>query len=121
MQTNVGTVRHTAWLLALSITWPCVAVANPAPPVQKDDIRVLGRLNVNLASRDELLQIPGLDASTVDRLVQARAHGALTTLDVLALPADANSHLTVEGPSTLRRIRALPLEVYIEGSTSAHR
>ena len=106
------------------MTYPVLAFAKDAAPlaaVQKEDIRVLGKLNVNLASRDELLQLPSLDASKVDQLLEARTRGPLVSLTSFQLPADAMLRLTTEGPSTLRRIRPLPLEVFTPNGPSAVR
>jgi hypothetical protein len=87
----------------------------------REDIRVLGRLNVNLASREEMLSIPGMDATTVDAILAARAQGALNSLAPFNLPVEVMSRLSVEGASTLRRIRVLPLEVLAASPKSATR
>ena len=119
-------MRTTALTLALTITYPVFAFAKEATPlagVQKEDIRLLGRLNVNTASRDELLQLPALDNEKVDQLIEARTRGPLTdaSLAVFQLPADISTRLCTSGPSTLRRIRPLPLETFAPTPSSAKR
>jgi len=89
--------------------------------VAKEDIRLLGRLNVNQATREELLQIPALDSLKVDELIEARSRGPLTSLTAFTLPEETVARLSFEGPSTLRRIRALPLETFVTTSASATR
>ncbi|MEO6954549.1 MAG: hypothetical protein ABI321_22315 [Polyangia bacterium] len=76
---------------------------------------------MNAASRDELLQLPSLDVAAADRIIAARSHGKLTTLSRLELSDEACSRLVIEGPSTLRRIRQLPLEVYSAAPEAASR
>jgi hypothetical protein len=91
-----------------------VAAAKAASPVaidQKEDIRVLGRLNVNCASREQLMTVPGLDAATVDSILQHRQKGPIADLGVLPLPGEAAEHLKTDGESDYRRIRRLPLRV----------
>jgi DNA uptake protein ComE-like DNA-binding protein len=76
------------------------------------DIRVLGQLNANSASKQELLTVPGLDNEAVDTIVAARQRAPLTDLATLAnIPPNALAHLKVSGDSDYRRIRKLPLEV----------
>ncbi len=87
-------------------------------PPHKEDIRLLGKLNVNTATRDELLQIPALTEREVDQLLEARTRGPLRSLASFTLPAEANGRLSLSGPSTLRRIRALPLEIYAQPSSA---
>ena len=117
-------MRLVPLALALTMTYPAMGFAREAAPsavVQKEDIRLLGRLNVNTATRDELLQLPTLDAQKVDELLDARTRGALTSLAVFQLSADASARLSLEGPSTLRRIRPLPLEIFAVTPHSATR
>ena len=117
-------MRLVPLTLALTMTYPAMLFAREAAPstvVQKEDIRVLGRLNVNTATRDELMQLPVLDTPTVDQLIEARTRGRLTSLVVFQLSADAAARLSVDGPSTLRRIRPLPLETYAVTPHSATR
>jgi hypothetical protein len=91
-----------------------VAAAKAAPTVaavQSQDIRVLGKLNVNHATREQLLTVPGLDPASVDAILQQRAKAPLSNLSGLALAADAVDHLKTDGASDYRRIRRLPLQV----------
>ena len=85
--------------------------ASPVAAVQNEDIRVLGRLNVNLATREQLLTVPGLDATTVDALLLQRKLGPISDLAALSLPAEAIEHLKTSGEPDYRRIRRLPLQV----------
>ena len=91
-----------------------VAAAKAAAPVatvQNEDIRVLGRLNVNVATREQLLTVPGLDATTVDALIAQRKLAPISDLGTLSLPAEAVDHLKTDGEPDYRRIRRLPLQV----------
>jgi len=91
-----------------------VVAAKAAAPVavaQKEDIRVLGRLNVNCATREQLLTVPGIDTTTVDAMLQQRHGGPILDLTPFSLPAEAAEHLKTEGESDYRRIRRLPLKV----------
>ena len=91
-----------------------VAAAQAATPLaadQKEDIRVLGRLNVNEASREQLLTVPGLDPAAVDALLAQRQKAPLDETAIVVLPAEAVSHLKASGLTDYRRIRLLPLQV----------
>ncbi|MGZ3439220.1 MAG: hypothetical protein ACXVDD_06880 [Polyangia bacterium] len=72
---------------------------------------MLGRLNVNLATREQLLTVPGLDAAAVDALLQQRKAGPISNLGALSLPSEAVEHLKTDGEPDYRRIRRLPLQV----------
>jgi hypothetical protein len=85
--------------------------ASPVAAVQNEDIRVLGRLNVNNATREQLLTVPGLDTAAIDALLQQRKQGPISDLGALSLPAEATEHLKTSGDSDYRRIRRLPLQV----------
>jgi hypothetical protein len=87
--------------------------ANAVAIDQKDDIRVLGKLNVNCATREQLLTVPGLDRTMVEGLMQLRQKGPISDLSSieLRLPAEALEHLKTDGDSDYRRIRRLPLQV----------
>jgi hypothetical protein len=80
---------------------------------QNQDIRVLGQLNVNAASRNALLTVPGIHTSLVDAILQARQRAPIGDLNSLAVPisAETASHLKTDGASDYRRIRRLPLQV----------
>jgi len=84
-----------------------------------NDVHLLGKLNVNTATREQLQSIAALEPSDVDALLAARAHGTITSLAAFDLSDEALDRLTVKGPSTLRRIRALPLEVFAPAPQSA--
>ncbi len=91
-----------------------VAAGKAATPVaadQKEDIRVLGHLNVNAATREQLLTVPGLDAAAVDAILSQRSKAPITDLATLPLPPQAGEHLKTDGDSDYRRIRRLPLQV----------
>ena len=85
--------------------------ATPVAAVQNEDIRVLGRLNVNSATREQLMTVPGLDAAVVDAILQQRKLGPIPSLDILTLPAESVEHLKTDGDPDYRRIRRLPLQV----------
>jgi DNA uptake protein ComE-like DNA-binding protein len=97
----------------LTSTVAAAKAANPVAIDQKEDIRVLGKLNVNCATREQLLTVPGLDRTMVDALIQLRQKGPISDLSSiqLQLPADALEHLKTDGDSDYRRIRRLPLQV----------
>ena len=85
--------------------------ASPVAAVQNEDIRVLGRLNVNSATREQLMTVPGLDATAVDAVLQQRKQGPISNLGALPLPTEAVEHLKTDGEPDYRRIRRLPLQV----------
>jgi hypothetical protein len=85
--------------------------ATAVAAVQNEDIRVLGRLNVNNATREQLLTVPGLDAASVDTILKQRLTAPISNLGALPLPAEAVEHLKTDGDSDYRRIRRLPLQV----------
>jgi hypothetical protein len=91
--------------------------ANPMAADQKEDIRVLGRLNVNEASREQLLTVPGLDAAEVDALLSQRQRAPIGDCALVTLPAEAASHLKAGGSSDYRRIRPLPLQVLVASAS----
>jgi hypothetical protein len=103
-------------VLMTTMVLSSVAAAEAATPVaidQKEDIRVLGRLNVNKASRDQLLTVPGLEPAVVDMLLSQRRRAPLDESALVTVPAEAASHLKAGGPSDYRRIRPLPLQVLV--------
>jgi hypothetical protein len=108
---------------AITLLTASVAAAKAATPVaavQNEDIRVLGRLNVNCATRDQLLTVPGLDRAGVDAILELRENGPISDLQTLTLPPDAAEHLKTDGESDYRRIRRLPLQV-LDTVKTAHR
>jgi DNA uptake protein ComE-like DNA-binding protein len=121
-------------LLAFAIQCPLAAhakesaaqpVAQPAavvPAVVEDSIRTLGRLNVNTATREQLLTVPGLDAATVDDLLRERSRSPIVDLAALRqLSDEALTHLKTSGASDIRRIRQLPLVRLDQSPASASR
>ena len=108
---------RSAWIVVTVLlagpAWAKVSTppssASPGAREQQLAERVLGRLNVNLATRGELLAA-GLDASSVDRLLRDRARRPIA--DLSGFPAELRRHLRTDGPSDFRRIRQLPLERY---------
>jgi hypothetical protein len=101
-------------VFGISLVLSSVAAAKGATPVaadQKEDIRVLGKLNVNSATRDQLLTVPGLDAGIVDVILTQRQRGPISDLSTMALPPEAADHLKTGGDPDYRRIRRLPLQV----------
>ena len=98
--------------------------AKEAAPVASDQIgyiRVLGRLNVNTASKAQLEQVPGLDSTKVDEILRARAEGPVADLSFLDVNDDALLHLKTEGDSNLRRVRQNPVRRVDQSPASAAR
>src|SRR5256885_3686944 len=105
-------MRNLVCVFALLISSVAAAkAASPVAAVQNEDIRVLGKLNINCATREQLMTVPGLDRAAVDAILQARGKGPISDLQSLTLPADAIEHLKTNGDSDYRRIRRLPLQV----------
>lgn len=94
--------------------------ASPVAAVQNDDIRVLGKLNINSATREQLLTVPGLDPARVESILEQRARARISSLPALQLPPEAVEHLKTDGDSDYRRIRRLPLQV-LDTVQTAHR
>ena len=114
-------MRALPCAVVISLSWPAFAFAaetGVVASVQKEDVRLLGKLNVNTASRDELREVPGLSEREVDQLVDARTRGPLRSLASFSLAPEAQSRLCLTGASTLRRIRPLPLEIYAQPSSA---
>jgi DNA uptake protein ComE-like DNA-binding protein len=80
-----------------------------ADGVASPQIRTVGRLNINTASRDQLLKVPGLEASHVDAIIVARDAQEVTDLNTLSLPEASKAHLKTEGDSNFYRIQQNPL------------
>jgi hypothetical protein len=75
--------------------------------VNQPQIRAVGRLNVNTASREQLLKVPGLETAQVDAILAARPLNTLTAIPNIA--ADVLSHLKTDGESNFFRILQNPL------------
>jgi DNA uptake protein ComE-like DNA-binding protein len=100
------------------------AAAKEASSVASDQtsyIRVLGRLNINTASRAQLEQVPGLDSAKIDAILRVRADAPISDLSGLALSEEAENHLKTEGSSTLYRVRQNPLRRVDQSPASAAR
>jgi hypothetical protein len=111
-------------VVAFSLLVSLVALARTAPAVAADtkkDIRVLGRLNINDATREQLMTVPGLDRELVDAIVSARQKAPIADLATLPIPPLATQHLKTDGSSDYRRIRVLPLQVMVTPTTTAAR
>src|SRR4051794_8583106 len=89
---------------------PAIGVAVPATNVasagvEGPQLRVVGRLNVNLATREQLLWVPGLDAQSVEAILEARLAAPITDLDTIPnLSDEARTHLKTEGESNFLRL-----------------
>jgi hypothetical protein len=113
-------------ILSFSLLFSFGAQAKEASPAaagvvasdQPGYIRVLGRLNVNTASRAQLELVPGLDSSKIDALLQVRP---IRDLEKLELPEDALVHLKLDGDSNLYRVRQNPLRRVDPSPASAAR
>jgi DNA uptake protein ComE-like DNA-binding protein len=111
-------------VIALALLFPTLADAKAATSVaadQKEDIRVLGKLNVNSATREQLLTVPGLDPQVVEAIVSARQKAPIDDLSTLPIAPAATQHLKTGGSSDYRRIRVLPLQVMAAPATTATR
>lgn len=111
-------MRSLVFVIALLVSNSGMAAKPAAPPrgEQELEIHVLGKLNINRASRAQLLTVPGLDGAHVEAILLARLQAPISNLRLLQLPAEALSHLKTEGASDYQRIRRLPLLVL----TAAH-
>ncbi len=106
-----------SFVLALALLAGPRAHAKEATTVATDaneDIRAVGRVNVNAATRAELLRVPGLDAVHADALLAARAVAPIADLSAFSLPDDALSHLKTYGDSNFYRVRLHPLARFDE-------
>jgi hypothetical protein len=104
-------MRRIFIALALAlVASPALAGETPSDgfdAVAQSAIRSLGRVNINLATRQELLNV-GLDAVTVERVLRDRARRPIA--DLTAFSPAVRRHLKTDGVSDFRRIRQLPLE-----------
>jgi hypothetical protein len=81
-----------------------------ADGVTTPQIRYIGRLNVNTASREELQKVPSLDSAAIETILTARTQGEITDLSTLGpLPEESLAHLKTEGESNFFRIQQNPL------------
>ena len=111
-------MRVIALLTLVFLSFPAgakgISVPTSAARVDRHslDIRVLGQLNVNSATADELRRLPGMDELALNALLKARTEGKLKSLDqVGGLKPEVRDHLKTDGPSDLRIIRPLPLTI----------
>jgi DNA uptake protein ComE-like DNA-binding protein len=82
-------------------------------PSEKGQLAFVGRLNVNTASREQLLKVPGLDASLVEAILEARVVDPIADLDdVDGIPDEARLHLKLSGESNFARIMKNPLQTF---------
>lgn len=87
------------------------ATAVAADGVDQPQLRVVGRLNVNTATREQLLQVPGLDAAAVEALLEARVQQPIVEITrVTAVPDEALRHLKTSGASNFTRLLQHPLQ-----------
>src|SRR5688572_13817953 len=81
------------------------AVASAEP----HELFVFGKLNVNEATAEQLSRVPGLSKAEIERILEARAQGAIERLETLKISAGAARFLTVKGETTFTIVRKLPL------------
>jgi hypothetical protein len=89
---------------------PVTSVASDGAGGPHQQLRVVGRLNVNTATREQLSKVPGLDPTAVDAILQAREEDPIK--DLAALPGlsdEARLHLKTDGESNFTRILQNPL------------
>ena len=105
-------MRTVLFLTAMLMSAVAGAKASPpADPGAVQDIRILGKLNINNATPEQLRSVPGLDPEHVDAIVTQRKAAPIADLGPLLLSAEATAHLKTNGVSDYRRIRLLPLQV----------
>jgi DNA uptake protein ComE-like DNA-binding protein len=81
--------------------------------VEKTQLRCVGRLNANTATREVLLQVPGLDAATVEAILEARVMAPIRDLaSVPGIPDEARVHLKLDGNSNFMRLLQHPLQTF---------
>ena len=107
-----------AFFSVTAVAKPAIGASGAATAVASDGVdqpqlRVVGRLNVNTATRDQLQKVPALEAATVEAILEARLDAPIADLDAIpALTAEARSHLKVEGDSNFTRILQNPLKTF---------
>jgi DNA uptake protein ComE-like DNA-binding protein len=80
--------------------------------VSQPQVKAVGRLNVNTASRAELTRVPGLDGAAIEAILATRAASPIQDLArVAGIPAETLRHLKTEGMSNFTRILQNPLQV----------
>jgi DNA uptake protein ComE-like DNA-binding protein len=73
-------------------------------------MHVVGRLNVNTASRDDLKKVPGLDVVSIEYILETRIDGPLRDLETIpGITDEARAHLKLVGDSNFTRILQNPL------------
>ncbi|HEY7958120.1 MAG TPA: hypothetical protein VII38_22620 [Polyangia bacterium] len=88
---------------------PATAVASEG--ASQPQLKSVGRLNVNTATRRELSAVPGLDPVAIEAILEARTTSPISDLARIApITAQARLHLKTEGPSNFYRVLQLPLE-----------
>ena len=92
-----------------------------ADGVQTPQIRCVGRLNVNSATRDDLAKVPGLDPATIETILGARTSGEISDLVSFNLPEEAAAHLKTSGESNFYRVQLNPLVRLAKPLTTSHR
>ncbi len=103
-------MKRIALMLCLCVDGVAGATEATRPAADRgQDIHAVGRLNVNRATRDQLLKVPGLDAAAADLILRARPIEDLE--EVGALPEVALEHLKTDGDSNFYRIVQQPLVV----------
>jgi DNA uptake protein ComE-like DNA-binding protein len=108
--------------LVITLFLASVATAKEATQLAGDaivDSHAVGKLNVNTATRAQLLKVPGLDEATADGLIACRPIRDLGSV-VPALPTSALEHLKTDGTPTFTRIVQGPL-VRLDVTSSAAR
>jgi DNA uptake protein ComE-like DNA-binding protein len=86
--------------------------------VEQPQLRAVGRLNVNTASRTQLLKVPGLEPAAIEAILEARVVAPIADLaHVTPLPEEVAAHLKVDGDSNFYRVLQLPLQ-HLDASRS---
>jgi hypothetical protein len=86
------------------------AATPPAHARSREEIHVLGRVNVNEATEAQLASVPGLSKAAIARILRARSERPIVSVSSLRVGGAAARYLATSGPTDLLRIRKLPLE-----------